>query len=98
MKLIELIDNLDSLSDGQMIFIASNELVREDIQAITGLVQENVETGKTPTGMKYFLEVNLAKEVLEVWEMWRDGKKPTLHEKFQALVYYFDYDAYMPES
>jgi hypothetical protein len=98
MKLIELIDNLDGLGDDLTIYIASNEPVREVIEAMTGSIQENIETGKTPIGMEYFLEANLAKEVIEVWEFWRNGKKPTLHEKFQALVYYFNHDAYMPES
>jgi hypothetical protein len=98
MKLIELIDNLDSISDDQMIFIASKEPVREDIEAMTGPIQENVEKGMTPVGMQYFLEIPLAKEVVDVWELWRNGKKPTLYEKFQALVYYYNYDAYKPED
>ncbi len=80
MELIELIENLDSLDDDQTIYIASNEPVREDIETMTGSIQENVETGKTPNGMEYFLEVNLAKEVIEVWELWRYGKKTTLYE------------------
>jgi hypothetical protein len=96
MKLINLIDNLDYLADDQLIFISSHEPVREEIEAVTGSIQKNVETDWTPIGMEYFLEVPIAKEVLRVWEDWRNGKKPTLNEKFQAIVYYAVKDAYIP--
>jgi hypothetical protein len=98
MRLIDLIDNLDNLDDDQMIFITSKEPTCEDIEAVTGSIQQNVEYGDTPNGMAYFLEVPLAKEVIEVWENWRNGKKPTLEEKYQAIVYYATRDAYIPNN
>lgn len=96
MKLIELIEVIDSISDDQIIFITTNVPIYEDIESLTGPIQQNAETGETPIGMEYFLEVPLAKEVLAVWEKWRNGRKPTLKEKYQALVYYATKDAYIP--
>jgi hypothetical protein len=98
LKLIDLIDNLNHLRDDQMIFIASHEPIREETEAMTVFIKDNIENGAAPIGMEYFLEAPLAKEVLHVWEKWRNGKKPTLREKFQALVYYAVHDAYMPEE
>jgi hypothetical protein len=98
MRLIDLISNLDRLDDDQMIFIVSNEPIREETKAVTDSIQKNVEAGEIPTGMKYFLEVPLAKEVVEVWVDRRNGKKPSLDKKFQAIVYYVTKDAYLPSS
>jgi hypothetical protein len=41
-------------------------------------------------GLQYFLEVNVAREVLEVF----DQRTPTPEEKFQLLVYYAENDGF----
>lgn len=48
-------------------------------------------------GLQYFLEIEVAREVLDVWKQWRDGRIPTEKEKFEALTHYADNDAY-PET
>ena len=47
--------------------------------------------------MRYLLEVFLAKEVVEVWSKWRNGRNPTALDKCAAVIYYAENDAYLPD-
>jgi hypothetical protein len=49
-----------------------------------------------PEGLTYLLEVYLAKEAVEVWSQWRQGRQPSLVEKCKAIIWYAEHDAYMP--
>ena len=42
------------------------------------------------------LMVQLAKEAIEVWSAWRGGKKPSHQDKFAAVMFYSQHDAFMP--
>ncbi len=44
----------------------------------------------------YMLEVNLAREVLEVWSAWRDGARPSIDDAVDAILHYAMHDAYLP--
>ncbi|HEV8606744.1 MAG TPA: hypothetical protein VGQ99_15320 [Tepidisphaeraceae bacterium] len=44
----------------------------------------------------YFLEVFIAREILENWSVLRGGRKPTLDEKCEALIYFAKNDADIP--
>jgi hypothetical protein len=46
--------------------------------------------------LRYFLEVELVREVLEVWTKWRAGALPTTEEALEALIHYAVYNAYKP--
>lgn len=68
---------------------------REDSRAM--LVSAAVdEVRDEPNGMAYLLEVELAREVLEVWSAWRNGEEPTLAESVEAVVHYAEHDAFLP--
>jgi hypothetical protein len=54
------------------------------------------EDAGSPAGLSYLLEVDLARDVLEVWGQWRNGKKPTPDEATTAVIYYAEHDAYEP--
>jgi len=45
---------------------------------------------------EYLLEVNLAREAVEVWRDWRDGAVPTPEEATLAVIHYAEFDAYQP--
>jgi hypothetical protein len=45
--------------------------------------------------LHYFLEAEIAKEVLDVWKQWRNGRLPNEKEKIEALIFYVDNDAYL---
>lgn len=47
-------------------------------------------------GMNYFLEVHLAREMLEVWSAWRDNRRPSLADAVAASIYYAQRDAFIP--
>ena len=47
-------------------------------------------------GLRYFLEVALARDAVDVWSAWRDGAEPTLDDKLMAISYYATQDAYLP--
>src|SRR5688572_15407682 len=44
----------------------------------------------------YLLEVDLAREAIEVWSEWRNGRVPTPDERVAAVAFYADNDAHLP--
>jgi len=51
------------------------------------------EIGPVPD---YFLEVFVARDVLQNWSALRQGRHPTIEEMCEALIYYAKYDSYLP--
>lgn len=53
---------------------------------------------RAPAGctFPYFLEVSVAKNVLRAWSYARGGRMPDLSESCRAVIYYAEYDAYLP--
>ena len=49
-------------------------------------------------GLRYFLEVSLAKDAVEVWSEWRNGAQPTIDDKLMAISHYATHDAYLPNE
>jgi hypothetical protein len=47
-------------------------------------------------GLRYFIEVVLAKEAVVVWSEWRGGAVPTIDDKLMAVSHYASHDAYLP--
>jgi hypothetical protein len=47
-------------------------------------------------GLRYLLEVALAREGISVWRHWRPGQTPTLDDKVAAVTYYAANDAWLP--
>lgn len=96
MKLTDLIQNLNNYSNDQVIYASSVKPWTGSTNVKTGLISDLVDNNYTPPNMEYFLEVSYAKEVLEVWANWRNGKLPNISEKIQAILYYVEHDAYIP--
>jgi hypothetical protein len=95
MNLAELIARLDDVDDKGTIYIQS-----EPEWSTTSMVTVCAEPadGGLPSeaaGMEYFLEVLLAKEILDVWEGRRKGEIPTLKEKCEAVIFYATNDTYL---
>lgn len=92
MKLIEIIEKLDSFSDEDTIYAA--EPWSEKCQAV---VETEPPSGGLPEkaqelGLKYFLEVFLAREFLEGW-IANLQAEPSLQDKCQRLIQYAVTDA-----
>ncbi|MEJ2600980.1 MAG: hypothetical protein P8Z00_21795 [Anaerolineales bacterium] len=100
MKLIELLDNINQFDDDSVIFVPINSRPHEDTEAmVSRIILIDEPPGiQTPEGMKYLLEVELAKEVIQVWKDWRNGNEPSPFEKYQAVLYYAEKDAYFDED
>jgi len=95
MTLREIIGNLDDLSNDLVIFAEKNSDWLLDSPAALVLASEMERAGTQLEVLLYFLEIEIAKEVLGVWSKWRDGRKPTEAERIEALFYYADNDAYL---
>jgi hypothetical protein len=96
MILAELLDDLDTLGDDLTIYAEADPDWDASSLAIASQEPENGSLPAVAAGMKYFLEVAIAKDVLQVWREWRDGQEPTMQEKCEAVIYYALNDSYMP--
>lgn len=92
MKLIEVIEKLDSFAEEDTIYVAepwsgeSQAVV--DTEPPSGGLSENAQK----LGLKYFLEVFLARELLEGWVANLQAE-PSLREKCERLIQYAVTDA-----
>lgn len=68
-----------------------------DPASTTAIAIEGEETADRAIGggLAYFLEVSVAKEVIEVWSEWRSGRVPTSDERCEAVIHYAVNDAYL---
>jgi hypothetical protein len=94
-KLIKLIERLAELDDEDTIYAC--DPWTEDSDAMVALEDpESVDFGvpseAAEAGMKYFLEVSIAREVVEGWIPYLD-EKPTLTEICQRVIEYAIDDA-----
>jgi hypothetical protein len=92
MTLLESIRNLDSLDEESTIYAA--EPWKADSRAI---VAREADIGGLPAeaqklGLKYFLEIFVARDFLEGWVECLDAE-PTLQEKCARLIQYATTDA-----
>lgn len=49
-----------------------------------------------PGRWRYLLGTRIAKEVIEVWSEWREGRVPSLEDALEAVLHYAENDAYLP--
>lgn len=94
MDFAEVIGRLGELDGEKTIY--SIVAPAEVAASTTTCVHEEDDDGGAPTGFVYFLEVDLAQEVVDVWSRWRGGRTPSLEDKIEAVIYYASNDAYLP--
>ena len=92
MKLLEAVLDLETLDEESTIYAAEpwaegSTVVIEREPANGGLPEE-----ATKLGLKYFLEVFIARDFLEDWTA-NLGDEPSLSEKCKRLIYYAINDA-----
>ncbi len=90
MKLAELLDHIHELPDSECIF--AQKPWSADSEAVTAPLGEKheVPSNLTTLSLEYFLEVHVARELLEVLA----GRKASNDEKLQLLIFYAENDAY----
>lgn len=89
-----ILDNLQDYDEELVIMTKNNQDITKDTFVI--LVKQDEINEYKEKGYNYFLELFLAREIIDVWSKWRNNKKPTLDEKIKAIIYYSINDAYLP--
>ncbi len=96
MTLSDVIERLDEFDDELTIYA---ERAPDFAPSSRAVVARDPADGSLPpaaAGLDYFLEIDTAKEAIEVWSEWRDGAEPTRADRFGAVWYYAVNDAYLP--
>ncbi|MBZ0237962.1 MAG: hypothetical protein K8M05_36960 [Deltaproteobacteria bacterium] len=88
MKLVEAIEKLSELDDDATICVRRPWTGDSEctVVAFDGKLPEHIEAA----GFDYFLEVDIALEVLEVF----GDREPTLDQKLQLIIFYAENDAF----
>jgi hypothetical protein len=92
-----IIRNIEEISDELSIYATRNSESKWIIDAPAELVlsEDAADVGKEMEELSYFLEVDIAKEVIQVWKEWRNGHEPDENQRIEALLYYVNNDAYI---
>jgi len=85
---VKALDELDE--DGVIYTDGSSPAARAVVLRETDAAQAKA------AGLRYFIEVSLATDAVDVWRAWRDGAEPTIDDKLMAISYYATNDAYLP--
>ena len=91
--LAALFREIESVDDEMIVFVPQGDEVNLTTPA---LVLDFDESEEGVPGYRYLLEVELVKDVIEVWSEWRDGQVPSPDEKLSAVLHYARNDAYQP--
>ena len=89
--MIEVVRKLASLDNAAVIYIDNVKAASPD--SAVALFDARA---LRKDGMHYFLEVEVAKDCVKAWSVRRNGKKPTLKDKCEAVIYYARNDAFLP--
>jgi hypothetical protein len=86
----EVLNQIDRLTEDDVIF--AKRPWHMDCEAMVAQLTENFGTpaSVTESGFKYFLDVPVAREVLEVF----GSKTPSEQERRELLLHYAEYDGY----
>jgi hypothetical protein len=91
----ETVRKLHLIDDELTIYIVPERPWTEASRVIVARAPESGDLPLEAVGMVYLLEVDIAKEVLEVWQKWRPGRSPTDTDRVVAILHYADHDAYL---
>lgn len=94
--LIEILDDIDDLDDELTIYASDKPHWSETSLAVACREPEDGSLPAEAEGLKYLLEVRLAKDVIRVWRAWRNNAQPIPKEKCEAVIYYATNDSYLP--
>lgn len=96
-SLREITEQIESLTDEDFICAPGKPNWTAESPAYVIRIPEFTDLRSLGPISDYFLEVFTARDVLKNWSVLRDGKQPTLDERCQALIYYAQHDANVPE-
>jgi hypothetical protein len=96
MTLGELVEKIEDLDDSFTIYAEGGPNWNKDSKAVAVYEPDDGSLPPEAKGMRYFLEVSIAKDVINVWKQWRNGKNPSTIDKLKAIIHYAKNDAYLP--
>jgi|tagenome__1003787_1003787.scaffolds.fasta_scaffold20539343_2 hypothetical protein len=96
MTLRQLIEQLDELDDALLLYAEGGVHAGPDSTAVAACEPEDGSVPPGAEGMAYVLEVDGARDVVRVWQEWRDGRVPTTDDKCDAILHYARQDAFLP--
>jgi hypothetical protein len=89
----EVIERLDQFGDDETIYAEST---RPTARAVVAPEPDDGSVPPVAAGLTYLLEVAAAREAIDVWRAWRNGKAPTPNDELKAVTYYAENDAWLP--
>ena len=92
----ELVGRLDELDREVTLYAEGGRDAQPDAPAVAAIEPEDGSLPPEADGLDYVLEVFIARDVLDVWSKWREGRQPTTDEACEAILHYARRDAYLP--
>ncbi len=89
-----LLEKLDDFDDNSVIYAERNPEWSANSRAVICSQSEARELIDAPKDLSYFLEVYVAKEVVEFWKE-NCGHYPSTEDKCRSVIYYAENDAYI---
>jgi hypothetical protein len=87
----DLVQALEELDDEGTIYTDGSSPAARAV-----VVTDATDEAATVEGLRYCLEVALAKDAVRIWSEWRGSAEPTIDDKLVAISYYATHDAYLP--
>jgi hypothetical protein len=98
LTLIQVVQQLDCYDDGLLIWARARTDLADltpDCEALVAPGLEDDGVWWQERGLSYVLEVELAKEAIQVWRQWRDGAEPSAAQRCATVIHYALNDAYL---
>ena len=89
----DLLNRLGELDDGLTIYAEETPTWHSGSLAVVGTETEDGRPPKELEGMRYFLEVSIAKEIAEGFSSAKARIQPTPQEICERIIHYAKYDA-----
>lgn len=93
MTLRDVVARLHEFADDETIYAES---ASPTARAVVAAEPRDGSLPPSAAGLAYLLEVDEAREAIEVWRAWRPGSAPTLDDTVAAVTYYAVNDAWLP--
>ena len=87
----DVVQALDELDDEGTIYTDGSSPAARAV-----VVTDASDQAARDAGLRYFLEVGLAKDAVLVWSEWRANAQPSIDQKLMAISYYATHDADLP--
>lgn len=106
MTILDICEQLDGLDDDGVIYAkrVDGEFIPSSEATVVKIADEDVPTttreisARHCPGFDYCLEIFIARDAVEVWSLWRDGRQPTSVERAEAVCYKANNDAWGPPN